>query len=43
MSILTEQDLSAEHDAIVDAVRSKTQGLLSQLRLAMDYAGDIEA
>ena len=40
---LREEDLSQDHEQIIDALKKKTQTLLNQQRVAQDYLTDIEA
>lgn len=40
---MQEEDLSKDHETIVESLKKKTQTLLSQQRTAQDYLADIES
>lgn len=42
LSLIFEEELSKDHDTILEVVRKKTQSLLGQNKMAMDYLSDIE-
>lgn len=43
LSFITEEDLSSDHDQLVDAIRQKTQVLKNQHGVIVDYYNDIDA
>ena len=42
LSYVSEDDLTSEHQMIMEALRSKTNSLMIQQRVASDYLSDIE-
>ena len=39
--MISEENLTADHDSIIEGIQKKTQALMSQQRLAFDYLNDI--
>ena len=42
MTFIQEENLSKDHDSIIEAINKKTLSLLNQNKIAMDYLNDIE-
>ena len=42
MTYIQEENLSKEHDQIIEAINKKTMSLVSQNKMAVDYLNDIE-